>query len=85
MSLSTISKASGIYAIVNKVNGKRYVGSAVNFKKRAIIHKYHLKKGTHHCEHLQRAWNKYGPESFAFVILEIVAKPLALTYLTHHP
>jgi group I intron endonuclease len=78
MALVTTSKASGIYAIVNKINGKRYVGSAVCFKQRAYNHNYDLSKGKHHCEHLQRAWNKYSQESFEFVIIEIVMKPLLL-------
>lgn len=40
-------------------------------------HRVHLKRGTHHCYHLQRSWNKYGSESFIFEIVEDV-DPLKL-------
>lgn len=60
----------GIYQIVNKVNGKRYVGSAVNFASRWRVHKHQLRKGNHHSVALQRAWNSYGEDSFDFAIIE---------------
>lgn len=63
---------SGIYAIVNKVNGKRYVGSAVDIAQRWRQHTYKLRKNNHHSKHLQNAWNKYGNEAFDFIVLEIV-------------
>jgi len=62
----------GIYAIVNKINGHRYVGSAVNIAARWRIHTYHLRKNNHHSKHLQAAWNKYGKEQFDFIVLEKV-------------
>lgn len=61
----------GIYQIVNKLNGKRYVGSSVNVEVRWQTHRRELRKGTHHAQHLQRSWNKHGEESFNLeVILE---------------
>ena len=68
----------GIYKITNNINNKCYIGSSVNIKRRIITHKYFLKKGTHHCEHLQRAWLKYGCENFKFEIIEIVDDVLEL-------
>ena len=62
----------GIYAIVNKINGHRYIGSAVNMAARWRVHTYHLRKNNHHSKHLQAAWNKYGKEQFDFVVLEVV-------------
>ena len=38
---------SGIYAIVNKNNKKRYIGSTCNLTKRWIQHKYQLNKNIH--------------------------------------
>lgn len=35
-------KASGIYEITNLINGKRYVGSAVNMYRRWYAHRWHL-------------------------------------------
>lgn len=62
----------GIYAIVNTVNGKRYVGSAMNIRLRWESHRRHLANGTHHCKHLQRAWLKHGPDVFKWEIVEEV-------------
>lgn len=63
---------SGIYAIINKVNGKRYVGSAVNLNRRKNVHWNDLSKNSHHSEKLQRAWNKHGQKNFEFFILELI-------------
>ena len=60
----------GIYKIVNKINGKFYLGSSVNFKKRKEKHLRDLKKNTHHSILLQRAYNKYGIENFEFEFIE---------------
>jgi len=65
-----MEKISGIYKIINKVNGKYYVGSSKNIKRRFYIHKYCLNKNDHVNDHLQYAWNKYGADSFEFLILE---------------
>jgi len=63
---------SGIYTIINQVNGKFYIGSAVNIKKRWTEHRRDLKKGIHGNKHLRRAWKKYGGENFYFGVLEPV-------------
>ena len=63
---------SGVYKIVNKVNGKIYVGGAVCFKKRWGEHKSDLKYNKHHSIHLQNSWNKHGKETFVFEIIEVV-------------
>lgn len=70
--------ASGIYAIVNLTNGDRYVGSSVCLQKRKAGHLYKLRRNTHGNPHLQAAWNKFGEDSFEFVILEHVAKEFLL-------
>jgi len=60
---------SGIYTIENLIDGKLYVGLATDFDDRWKVHKYQLRKKTHHSRHLQYAWNKYGEENFKFEIL----------------
>lgn len=65
---------SGIYEIVNLVNRKRYVGSAVNIRQRWREHRSHLKSGRHHSRHLLNAWRKYGAEVFSFQIIELCSK-----------
>lgn len=65
---------AGVYAIVNKVNQKVYIGNSVDVKKRWNGHRKSLRDGSHHSQKLQRAWDKYGEENFSFQILEPVAK-----------
>jgi group I intron endonuclease len=68
-----------IYAITNTLNGKQYIGQTSNFRARWKLHRRLLKRGVHHCAHLQHAWNKYGPEAFAFIIVEYVDDRTQLT------
>lgn len=62
----------GVYAIVNTVNGKTYIGSSANIQHRWQDHRRDLRGGRHHSSILQRAWNKYGESVFEFQIMEIV-------------
>ena len=61
---------SGIYKIINVVNNKFYVGSAVDLRRRKTRHFSELRTGKHKNRHLQAAWSKYGEKSFTFVIVE---------------
>lgn len=69
LDMDSVSHVSGIYAIVNKIDGKKYIGSSWNVGYRWGKHVSLLNKGKHHSRHLQNAWNKYGGENFDFVIL----------------
>lgn len=62
--------ARGIYKIINVVNNKFYVGSAVDLKRRKARHFSELRTGRHNNRHLQAAWVKYGEQSFVFVVVE---------------
>lgn len=64
---------SGIYKIINVVNNKFYVGSAVNLRRRKARHFTELRNSRHNNRHLQAAWAKYGEKSFVFVVVEEVA------------
>lgn len=70
---------SGIYQIKNLINGKIYIGSAVNMRRRWVCHKSNLSKNRHHSIHLQRSWNKYGENVFLFEVLEEVRDKNLLT------
>jgi len=61
---------SGIYKIKNIKNNEYYIGSTINLVRRWSQHKSRLKYNTHHSIILQRAWNKYGKDSFIFEIIE---------------
>lgn len=67
-----IPAVPGIYKITCATNGKIYVGSAVDLRHRYWTHWNHLRKNTHHNQHLQHAWNKYGEQAFMFEVLELV-------------
>lgn len=62
--------ARGIYKIINVINNKFYVGSAVDLKRRKTRHFSELRNGKHNNRHLQAAWVKYGAQSFVFVVVE---------------
>lgn len=61
-----------IYMYTNKINGKRYVGQAVNFNKRHIKHKSAMtnKNDDEYNLPIQRAFRKYGLNNFKIEILK---------------
>lgn len=73
-----MKKLTGIYKITNKINGKIYIGSAVNIYSRWNLHKFKLKNNKHHSIKLQRAQNKYGLDNFIFEIVEECPKNLLI-------
>jgi group I intron endonuclease len=65
------SLKSGIYKIINKLNGKIYVGSAKLFKVRWSQHSSSLRNQRHSNKFLQSDYNKCGEEAFVFEVLEV--------------
>lgn len=65
-------KESVIYAIINVIDWKLYIGSAVQARRRKQEHLSKLRNGKHCNIHLQRAFNKYGESAFKFVVLNRV-------------
>lgn len=59
-----------IYAIKNLANNKMYIGSTKFIKNRQYEHFRTLSKGNHHSPYLQKSYNKYGKDKFAFYLLE---------------
>lgn len=62
----------GVYLIRCAANGRIYVGGSRNVEQRRRDHLSSLRRGVHGNPHLQRAWDKYGPDAFSF---EVVATP----------
>lgn len=73
-----LTVSMGVYKITNTKNGKCYIGSALDIKRRWKKHQKDLKNGTHHSLSLQRAWNKYGEASFVFDVMTSVKDRLCL-------
>lgn len=63
-------RTSGIYKIINKIDGKYYVGSSKNIFIRWTQHRRTLNKQIHKNLKLQHAWNKYGESNFEFIIIK---------------
>lgn len=72
--------SAGVYKIVNKINGKQYIGSAVNFKKRWTLHRSELNNNKHHSIYLQAAWNKYGEAAFDFFVVHECLRENAVAF-----
>ena len=62
-------KISGVYKITNTKNGRVYIGSSRDIKRRWKEHKHKLSNTIHPNIHLQSAWDKYGRDVFKFEIL----------------
>lgn len=67
----TLKTNCGVYEIVNLVTGQRYIGHSKWIEFRWYCHRRDLVNGWHHNVYLQRAWDKYGPDSFKFRVIEL--------------
>lgn len=60
---------SGIYKITNIITGDFYIGSSCQLNRRKRNHFISLERNISHSKILQRAYNKYGKDSFVFEVL----------------
>lgn len=67
---NSIIKFGYIYIILNKINGKFYIGSTKDLHKRKLKHFRELRNNIHHCIHLQRSVNKHGLKNFEYICIE---------------
>ena len=70
----------GIYEIRNIESNRRYIGSSVDIPKRWREHKRLLTANKHHCDRLQKSWNKYGASKFIFSILFFCDRDVLVFY-----
>lgn len=68
-----MEKQSGVYQILCKVTGDRYIGSSGNIQARIREHIYDLRHSIHINYMLMATWVRNGEESFEFSVLEIVS------------
>jgi len=60
----------GLYQIRNTVNGKVFVGAAMDLPGIMNSQKFQLSLGGHRNKSLQADWNQYGAETFVIEILD---------------
>lgn len=77
---------SGVYQIINEVNGKSYVGSSQNIDYRWSRHRNSFKKPMKNRSILWDAAQKHGVENFTFIVLEEcdVVKEMLLAREQHY-
>jgi group I intron endonuclease len=66
---------SGIYCIATPSDGKFYIGSSNNMRRRCSEHVRELKAHCHSNGRLQSAWNAQGPDAFVFIPVCSVIDP----------
>ena len=59
-----------IYKITCEKDRRFYIGASTSPHNRRLEHFNHLRKNKHHNIFLQRAFNKYGEESFTYEVME---------------
>lgn len=65
--ICSLPEVAGIYCIINTINGKKYIGQAIDIRERLYSHRKHIVDNEYH---LYRAIRKYDIISFEIVILE---------------
>jgi hypothetical protein len=63
----------GIYCVVNRVNGRRYVGQSNNIQKRCLAHRAELRRGDCSNELMRRDVVLHGAGAFFFFALRLDA------------
>ncbi len=61
---------SGVYAIINAVTGRIYVGSSWKLRQRRTAHFTSLRCGRHDNAHLQGGFKKHGEKVFIWSVIE---------------
>ncbi len=60
----------GVYQIRNTINGKIYIGGALNVQGIINSNRFQLKMGSHKSKTLQEDWNRFGEVAFIFEVLD---------------
>lgn len=62
----------GVFRIRNLVNGKIYIGSAMNLDVVWNSQRYKLNSGIHFSKALQKEWDEFGEDKFVFEIVDVL-------------
>ncbi len=65
-----IQAQPGIYALVNRINNRKYIGQSEDVRKRKRAHLTLLKRGNHPNVDLQNDYNAFSEKAFYFVVVE---------------
>lgn len=77
-------KMIGVYAIVNRVNGKKIIGSSQDIHRRWSHYKSTLLKGKYQNKGLQDDFTEFGLDNFEFIILEECTRKKDLSIREKH-
>ena len=62
----------GVFKIVNKINGKIFIGSSPNLDSYWNNQKFQLNLGSHRNKELQNDWNNFGEDNFYYEIIDTI-------------
>lgn len=65
---------AGVFQVRNLRNGKVWVHAVPDLKSMKGV-EFQLGMGSHVCKPLQKEWNEYGADAFAFEVLEVLEEP----------
>lgn len=60
----------GVFSIISKTSGKRYLEATPNLRSRMNRAVFQLKFGSHPCKELQKEWNSQGESCFEVAVLD---------------
>lgn len=65
----------GVFGVRNTVNGKSLVGASTDLPGMLNRQRFQLEAGIHPNRELQKDWNEFGPDAFAFEVLDTLPPP----------
>ena len=68
-------RPAGVFVVLNKVSGRRLVGSSQDLPGMLNRQRFQLENGSHPDRELQRDWRELGPDAFEFGVLDELAPP----------
>jgi group I intron endonuclease len=75
-----VKRETGVYKITCLENGKFYIGSSVDLRRRLRDHYAALSSGSHLNPNMQASWNAHGKDSFKFEVVLICSRSDMLFY-----